>query len=116
MPPHDDTETLGYRLRALRQNANISAAELGKAIGVDPSHINAIENGRSSNPTLNIVRAIAGYFDLTVGEFLAEEPSGDLDAKGAEMARWVIDEASEEDKQLIFSMIRRMRNPKKKAD
>ncbi|HKE68080.1 MAG TPA: helix-turn-helix transcriptional regulator [Nocardioidaceae bacterium] len=61
------------RVRALRQERDLSQATLAAALGVSRQTINSIENGRYL-PSLPLALAIARHFDLIVEEiFDADE-------------------------------------------
>lgn len=54
-------------VRELREEAKLSQAALGSALGVSRQTINAIETGRY-DPSLPLVFAIARYFQRTIEE------------------------------------------------
>ncbi|MBV8387845.1 MAG: helix-turn-helix transcriptional regulator [Acidimicrobiia bacterium] len=61
------------RVRELRNDAELSQADLGDALGVSRQTVNSIEKGRYL-PSLPLAFAIARYFDLAVEDIF--EPEG----------------------------------------
>lgn len=61
------------RVRELRNDAELSQADLGDALGVSRQTVNSIEKGRYL-PSLPLAFAIARYFDLAVEDVF--EPEG----------------------------------------
>ncbi|MBV8984548.1 MAG: helix-turn-helix transcriptional regulator [Acidimicrobiia bacterium] len=61
------------RVRELRNDAELSQAGLGDALGVSRQTVNSIEKGRYL-PSLPLAFAIARYFDLAVEDIF--EPEG----------------------------------------
>lgn len=59
------TEQVGSRLRARRVAKGLSARQLAEAIGVSPSMVSMIENGRT-NPSVGTLLAIVGVLDTSL--------------------------------------------------
>ncbi|EHN10720.1 transcriptional regulator XRE family with cupin sensor [Patulibacter medicamentivorans] len=59
------TEQVGARLRARRVAKGLSARQLAEAIGVSPSMVSMIENGRT-NPSVGTLLAIVGVLDTSL--------------------------------------------------
>src|SRR5262245_28232376 len=68
-----DALTLGRRIRHTRTARGLTLAALGDAVGVTPSLLSLVENGRRE-PRLSLLRAIAAALDVTVPELLDAEP------------------------------------------
>lgn len=66
-------DTVGERVRKLREERGISQEELGNAIGVRQSTISGIERG-ANEPSIQVLRALAKYFEVQPSFFLDEEP------------------------------------------
>lgn len=62
------------RLRELRSKSKESLQQVADAVGVSKAHIWELETGRSTNPSLEILRALSAHFKVTVA-FLADENS-----------------------------------------
>ena len=62
--------TLGTAVRRLRQQADLTQAQLAARIDVSPSHLSRIESGRRE-PSLSTVRRIAQELPVWPGMLLA---------------------------------------------
>jgi putative transcriptional regulator len=60
------------RVRALREQAGLSQAELGAGVGVSRQTINSIERGRYL-PSLPLAFALARFFDTLIEEVFDAE-------------------------------------------
>ncbi|MDM7831612.1 helix-turn-helix transcriptional regulator [Cellulomonas edaphi] len=77
-PTHDDDTapdalTLGRRLRHLRKAKGLTLDALGTRVGVTPSLLSLVENGRRE-PRLALLRALAEALDVTTADLLDAEP------------------------------------------
>lgn len=63
---------LGDRIKELRIRKNKSLQEVADAIGASKAHIWELESNRSKNPSLDLLKKLARYFDTTVA-FLIDE-------------------------------------------
>ena len=67
--------TLGGRLHASRQNADMSLQMVADLLGVKSSTLKSWENDRSE-PRVNKLVALAGLLGVSPTHFLAEEGNG----------------------------------------
>ena len=63
---------LGYRLRQLRKNNNMSQAQLGKLLGVTKVSISGYEKG-TRVPSMNILVMILNVFNVSADYLLGRE-------------------------------------------
>ena len=63
---------LGDRIKELRIRKDKSLQEVADAIGASKAHIWELESNRSKNPSLDLLKKLAGYFDTSVA-FLIDE-------------------------------------------
>ncbi|MDM7853888.1 XRE family transcriptional regulator [Cellulomonas alba] len=70
--PHDSL-TLGRRVRHLRTGRGLTLEALGHRVGVTPSLLSLVENGRRE-PRLALLRGLADALDVTVADLLDTEP------------------------------------------
>lgn len=73
-------ETLGQRLRYLRQEAGLGLREQAREIGISASSLSALENNRGG-VSLQRLQRVADHFGLHITELLAE-PGDDGDGNG----------------------------------
>lgn len=64
-------ETLGTRLRARRQGAGLTLAEVAERCGLSLQYVSNLERGRG-NPTLDALRSLASALDTTVTALLGD--------------------------------------------
>jgi transcriptional regulator with XRE-family HTH domain len=69
---------LGQRLRQLRLESGVSAAELARRSGVSPSFVSRVERGLVS-PSVGVLARWAAHLSLSVGSFFIDPPD-DADA------------------------------------
>ncbi len=68
-----DTLTLGRRVRHLRTARSLTLDALGQRVGVTPSLLSLVENGRRE-PRLALLHRIADALDVTLADLLDAEP------------------------------------------
>lgn len=67
-----DMMILGKRIKHFRITAGMTLEQLGDAVGVVPSQLSLIENGKRE-PKLSLLNAIAAALNVTVPELLSAE-------------------------------------------
>lgn len=55
---------LGLRLRALRRERTVSAAEMARALNVSPAYLSALEHGQRGKPSSRFMHLICQYFNI----------------------------------------------------
>jgi|SRR5262245_21783420 transcriptional regulator with XRE-family HTH domain len=87
--------SLGARLKQLRFRKNRSLQDVADAVKASKAHIWEIEQGRSKNPSMDLLNGLADYFEVSVsylvGENLDEEES-DLVAMYRDLKKLTPDE------------------------
>src|SRR5215204_7031424 len=75
----------GARIAELRRSRQESLQDVADAVGVTKTHIWELERGRTSNPSLTVIKGIADHFNVSIASLVDE----DLNAAGAdqELAR-----------------------------
>lgn len=61
--------SFGEQLKALREDADLTQAALGKALGMTQRRVSYLECGKYE-PSLEDIRAICGYFQVSADELL----------------------------------------------
>ena len=82
----EDLSYVGRRIRHYRAAAGLTLAELGEAVGVVPSQLSLIENGRRE-PRLALLSAIAARLGVTVADLIEATPPSGRDALEVELER-----------------------------
>lgn len=65
---------LGDRIKELRIKKRNSLQEVADAIGASKAHIWELESNRSTNPSLDLLKKLATYFDTSVAYLIDETP------------------------------------------
>jgi transcriptional regulator with XRE-family HTH domain len=67
-------ENLGVRLKHARQKSGLSLREVARQLGVSPSFVSQMENGKST-PSVVTLYSIAQLLEVTVDELFSGEPA-----------------------------------------
>lgn len=68
------SEEMGLKLKLKRIEKGIKQKEFASKIGVSTQYLNAIENGRATNPSIQVMKKISELLDTPVQElFFSEE-------------------------------------------
>jgi transcriptional regulator with XRE-family HTH domain len=81
---HRNPGVLGSRLTALRNDACLSRAELARRARVSEDLVQSLEQGRTTNPTLQTLLGMAGALRVTVNDLIqgVVMQSGDAEGPG----------------------------------
>jgi len=82
----DDLSYVGRRIRHFRAARGLTLAELGEQVGVVPSQLSLIENGRRE-PRLTLLSALAKALGVSVAELIEATPPSGRDALEVELER-----------------------------
>lgn len=66
-------DSLAWRLYILRDKAKMSLDEAAKQSGLTKNHIWHLETGRSTDPKLRTLRALAALYSVRVAYIIGEE-------------------------------------------
>jgi transcriptional regulator with XRE-family HTH domain len=101
----ENVMSLGAKLTELRLKRNVSLQTVADAVGVSKAHIWELEKGRTGNPTLSLIAAIADYFSVTMSSLVGEDPTATgTDPELARMFRQA-GELNEPDRALLDDMM-----------
>ena len=97
--------SLGARMAQLRLRQDESLQDVADAVGVSKAHIWELEKGRAANPSMALLQGVADHFGVKISFLIGEDvDSPDADQRLARMFRQAR-ELSEDDLDLIDSMI-----------
>lgn len=97
--------SIGAKLKELRMKRRQSLQHVADAVGVSKTHIWELETGRSSNPSLELVRRLAEHFEVKIS-YLVEE-TGDEESPGVFFRD--VDGLSEDDMEILRKMADHLR-------
>lgn len=76
--------SIGERLRQLREGRNQSLHDVASGIGGTKAHLWNLEQGRSCNPSLDLLKSLSAHFGVTVA-YLIGETAGQSAGSGADI-------------------------------
>ena len=94
-----DSESIGQRIRVLRQKLNYTQTQVEKATGIPQSNLSEFENGKLV-PTIQTLFKIARFFGVSIAYLVGQ---GDLE--GLKLNVRLLGELSEEGKKQIQDFI-----------
>lgn len=65
--------SLSLRLKALREDKKESLQDVANAVEVSKTHIWELERGTTKNPSIDLIRKLAGHFKVTIDHLTAGE-------------------------------------------
>ncbi|OQO68402.1 hypothetical protein BH747_12020 [Enterococcus villorum] len=95
---------IGIRLKEIRTAKNISARQLALSIGLDPTQISKIENGKSV-PSLQSLIKICDSLEISLADFFSDEISV-LDQEILNESKFL----TTQQKQTLINFLRSFRN------
>jgi transcriptional regulator with XRE-family HTH domain len=66
-------KVVGYNIKRLRLKKGVSLREFAQAVGVSPSFLSQVENGKTT-PSLDTLKAIADTLETTIANLMGETP------------------------------------------
>jgi transcriptional regulator with XRE-family HTH domain len=104
--------SFGAKLLKLRVQSRQSLQDVATAIGVSKTHLWEMEKGRSANPSVDILTAIANHFRVSIAELVGENPNAiGEDTNMVAMYR-DLKELDERDRETIRLLMERLKKPK----
>jgi transcriptional regulator with XRE-family HTH domain len=77
-PAAEPVVNLGARLKGVRQRSGMSLREVARQLGVSPSFVSQLENGKSQ-PSVATLYSLAQLLDVSIDQLFAADPDLDLD-------------------------------------
>jgi len=65
---------IGPKIKELRTRQNVSLQQLADAVKASKAHIWDIERGESQNPSLELLKRIADFFQVSISDLVEENP------------------------------------------
>lgn len=78
---------LGARLKQLRMKNGLSLQQVADAVGVSKAHIWDLETGKSANPGMELLTALAAHYETSVATLVGENPAEEDDPQLVAMFR-----------------------------
>lgn len=71
---------VGEVIKAKREEMNISLVDFAKQAGISPGYLSQLENGRKTNPNLELITRIVNELDIDIDELLGLEQENEAPA------------------------------------
>jgi transcriptional regulator with XRE-family HTH domain len=78
--------SLATKLKALRLRKGESLQQVGDAVSLSKAHVWELEMGRTTNPSIDVLKRLAEHFKVTVA-FLADETATAADGRTLQFFR-----------------------------
>ena len=95
---------MGPQLKLLRARRGLSTYEVEKAIGINASHLSALENGRSTNPTIQSLAKLAALYDVPLETLVSTGAASLPSPDGARLLNKFETELSPRAKDLVLTL------------
>lgn len=106
--------SLATRLKELRLRSGQSLQQVADAVGASKAHIWELETGKSTKPSLQLVKALADHFGVTLALLVGDDPNApDEDEELLVMWR-EIKSLDPQDRETLALLIKGMRERRKK--
>ena len=99
---------LGVRVRDLRAQRQMSMHDLASISGISQAQLSSIETGKSQDPRISTIRAIAAAFGLTLSELFQEIPV-QQDDQLATLSNWFANDLNEFARETLLVMANQLR-------
>jgi transcriptional regulator with XRE-family HTH domain len=70
----------GEIIKARREEFNISLVDFARQVGISPGYLSQLENGKKTNPSLEVMMNIAQELDLDIDSILGIEQETEMPA------------------------------------
>ena len=106
--------SLATRLKQLRVKKNQSLQDVADAIGASKTHIWDLETGRSSNPSVDLLKKLANHFEVGIADLVGENPSAEGEEQKHIALFRELKELSDPDLETIKLLMQRLKDSSRK--
>ena len=103
--------SIGSRIKTLRMKKGVSLQVMADALDISKAHLWDLESGRSSNPSVDLLKNMSSYLGVSVSSLVGEEPLADAPADAKAMFRQ-LNELKPEDRLLLDSLLKTLHQRK----
>jgi transcriptional regulator with XRE-family HTH domain len=69
--------SLAAKLRELRIRKGMSLQQVADNVGASKAHVWDLETGKSTNPSIDLLKKLSRCFDVSVADLIGENPASD---------------------------------------
>ena len=106
---------LGARVKELRLKKGESLQKVADAVGASKAHIWEIETGKSRNPSMDLLNALAGHFGTTVAYLVGEDPNAEGEAPELVAMYRDLKSLTDQDRETIRGLMNVLKEKKKEG-
>lgn len=99
-----ELRAMGPQLKRLRSRRGLSTYDVEKAIGINASHLSALENGRSTNPTIQLLGKLATLYGVPLESLVSNRTRAQPSAEGARLLDKFETQLSPKAKDLVLAL------------
>ena len=108
-------DSLGRRLRRLRQQRSLTSLEVADAVGTTQSHLCAVERGRTASPRYALLSALADFYELSISELVGDEKNRSRSMEAEQISDWYEHDLPEEAQRAVYAMVENLTRQYKDA-
>jgi transcriptional regulator with XRE-family HTH domain len=97
---------LGEKLKALRCAEHQTLKEVSDALDLADGHLAAIESGKTRNPGISVVVALADYYGVSLDSLVSAREQLKLNPETSAVVRVMEEQLSHDDRQLMLKYVR----------
>jgi transcriptional regulator with XRE-family HTH domain len=105
---------IGSKIKELRTRQKVSLQELANAVKASKAHIWDIERGASANPSLELLKRIADYFKVGIGDLVEENPRAPGEPEDLVALYRGLKDLSKEDRETVSYLMERLKTTRRK--
>lgn len=106
--------TIGSKIKQLRAQQNVSLQQLADAVKASKSHIWDIERGESQNPSLELLKRIADFFKISIGDLVEENPHAHGEPEDMLALYRGLKDLTPEDRETLRLLMQRLKDTREK--
>lgn len=102
--------SLATKLKQLRIKKNKSLQQVADEVGASKAHIWDLETGKSTNPSIDLLKKLGNCFDVSVAELIGENPVSDPEDSMVVAMYRELKELTDDDRKALRVMMDHLKN------
>lgn len=107
--------SLATKLQKLRMAKRESLQDVADAIGASKAHVWELEKGTAKKPSIELVRALAEHFGVSIASLVGEAPDETTDEEQLLVMYRDLKGLDEKDRQVLEDIIKGMKSRRKEG-
>jgi transcriptional regulator with XRE-family HTH domain len=107
--------SLATKLQKLRMAKRESLQDVADAIGASKAHVWELEKGTAKKPSIELVRALAEHFGVSIASLVGEAPDETTDEQQLLVMYRDLKGLDEKDRQVLEDIIKGMKSRRKEG-